>query len=398
MKAKLLAVLMLFAINLANSQPYEMVKEVDSTVLINLQKQVDDLLQQNQANSERINTLITSKDLDSKLKYEIVKGNLKNGLATFKLLNEKINFLKSRQKDNKLDAVVKDLHNPQSNSLNFKFDEVILELVKQHIQPKSKNVAGKILQSVNEITKSPILGSIPTIAPAISISNAVLGLLRSTSIFNDDVDYKKIDAFEKDLHKYIQYYLALNESTSYFMNNVELQTNELGILQQKLYDQLLFFSMTLKYPNQVKSQEEDIGEYMTNLFNHFNNKYVEDLLENAEKMNTNKGVLSYDNILISNNGNLKEANNRLEEFIALINQFEFQYNNYININEQYYKKVLNSLDIAQQNGIASADLVEKKKKEIIVLKEDALKQFKISINLPDLLLNKQSIKYTARIL
>lgn len=398
MKAKLLAVLMLFAINLANSQPYEMVREVDSTVLINLQKQVDDLLQQNQANSERINTLITSKDLDSKLKYEIVKGNLKNGLATFKLLNEKINFLKSRQKDNKLDAVVKDLHNPQSNSLNFKFDEVILELVKQHIQPKSKNVAGKILQSVNEITKSPILGSIPTIAPAISISNAVLGLLRSTSIFNDDVDYKKIDAFEKDLHKYIQYYLALNESTSYFMNNVELQTNELGILQQKLYDQLLFFSMTLKYPNQVKSQEEDIGEYMTNLFNHFNNKYVEDLLENAEKMNTNKGVLSYDNILISNNGNLKEANNRLEEFIALINQFEFQYNNYININEQYYKKVLNSLDIAQQNGIASADLVEKKKKEIIVLKEDALKQFKISINLPDLLLNKQSIKYTARIL
>ncbi len=197
MKAKLLAVLMLFAINLANSQPYEMVKEVDSTVLINLQKQVDDLLQQNQANSERINTLITSKDLDSKLKYEIVRSNLKNGLATFKLLNEKINFLKSRQKDNKLDAVVKDLHNPQSNSLNFKFDEVILELVKQHIQPKSKNVAGKILQSVNEITKSPILGSIPTIAPAISISNAVLGLLRSTSIFNDDVDYKKIDAFEK---------------------------------------------------------------------------------------------------------------------------------------------------------------------------------------------------------
>ncbi|OYD42923.1 hypothetical protein [Sphingobacterium cellulitidis] len=398
MKAKLLAVLMLFAINLANSQPYKMVKEVDSTVLINLQKQVDDLLQQNQANSERINTLITSKDLDAKLKYEIVRSNLKNGLATFKLLNEKINFLKSRQKDNKLDAVVNDLHNPHSNSLNFKFDEVIKDLVKQHIQPKKKNIAGNIIQSVNEITKSPILGSIPTIAPAISISNAVLGLLRSTSIFNDDVDYKKIDAFEKELHKYTQYYLALNESTTYFKTNVELQSNELGILQQKLYDQLLFFSMTLKFPNQIKSQEEDIGEYMTNLFNHFNNKYVENLLENAEKTNTSRGILSYDNILISNNGNLKEANNRLEEFIALINQFEFQYNNYININEQYYKKVLNSLDIAQQNGIASADLVEKKKKEIIVLKEDALKQFKISINLPDLLLNKQSIKYTARIL
>ncbi|MGB7529032.1 hypothetical protein [Sphingobacterium cellulitidis] len=398
MKAKLLAVLMLFAINLANSQPYEMVKEPDSTVLINLQKQVDDLLQQNQANSERINTLITSKDLDSKLKYEIVRSNLKNGLATFKLLNEKINFLKSRQKDNKLDAVVNDLHNPHSNSLNFKFDEVIKDLVKQHIQPKKKNIAGNIIQSVNEITKSPILGSIPTIAPAISISNAVLGLLRSTSIFNDDVDYKKIDAFEKELHKYTQYYLALNESTTYFKTNVELQSNELGILQQKLYDQLLFFSMTLKFPNQIKSQEEDIGEYMTNLFNHFNNKYVEDLLENAEKTNTSRGILSYDNILISNNGNLKEANNRLEEFIALINQFEFQYNNYININEQYYKKVLNSLDIAQQNGIASADLIENKKKEIIALKEDALKQFKISINLPDLLLNKQSIKYTARIL
>lgn len=398
MKAKLLAVLMLFAINLANSQPYEMVKEVDSTVLINLQKQVDDLLQQNQANSERINTLITSKDLDSKLKYEIVRSNLKNGLATFKLLNEKINFLKSRQKDNKLDAVVNDLHNPHSNSLNFKFDEVIKDLVKQHIQPKKKNIAGNIIQSVNEITKSPILGSIPTIAPAISISNAVLGLLRSTSIFNDDVDYKKIDAFEKELHKYTQYYLTLNESTTYFKTNVELQSNELGILQQKLYDQLLFFSMTLKFPNQIKSQEEDIGEYMTNLFNHFNNKYVENLLENAEKTNTSRGILSYDNILISNNGNLKEANNRLEEFIALINQFEFQYNNYININEQYYKKVLNSLDIAKQNGIASADLIENKKKEIIALKEDALKQFKISINLPDLLLNKQSIKYTARIL
>lgn len=372
----------------------------DSSAIKLLIKQVEALQTQSTSYSSSINALLTGKDLDAINKYSLVKQNLTNAIITFQLLNTKINILKAKTTSDKVDNFIKDLNNPQSNTLGFKLDETIIRLVNKNIQPKKKNLAKNIIATVSSITQSPIVTSIPTISPALSVANAVLGVLRSTSIVSEEVDQLKIKAFETDLNNYVEYYVVLNDCNAGFTYSLNNQIQELGLLQQKLYDQVTFFAKTLNYPISTKNENEQMSIYLNNLFLGFNKTFTDKIFFDLEKANTNAltNKVNYEAMLSSNNGNLKDANNRLEEFFGLINQFEFQYNGYFNIYEIYTSKIVKALDIAGTNKIADLSLVITKKTEFSNLKNQAIADIHSSLNLPELLLSKQTIKYTARIL
>jgi hypothetical protein len=383
----------------SQTQTRAVLRSSDSTIIKTLIKQLEELQKQNVNNSSNINALLAGKDFDANNKYTIIKQNVTNAVTVFQLLNSKINILKAKASADKLDVFIKDLNNPQSNALGFKLDETIIKLINQNIQPKKKNLGKKIIDNVSSITKSPIVTSIPVISPAISVANSVLSILRSTNIMEDEVDLGKINAFETALNNYIQYYVALNDGNTGFTYNLANQTQELGLLQQKLYDQVVFFVKTLSYPIQTKSQNEDLGLYLNNLFKAFNRPYIDKLFSDVEKNNTINGKVNYDAILDSNmGGNLKDVNNKLEEFMGLISQFEFQYTSYFNIYEVYNSKILAALDIAGINKIADETLVKSKKAIFNDLKNTATTDIKTSLNLDELSIAKQSIKYTARIL
>lgn len=400
MKKTILLIAFSVALTSAFCQTEPTLQSADSTVIKTLLKQLADLQKQNASNSSSITALLTGKDIDATNKYTIIKQNLTNAVTTFELLNSKINILKSKASSDKLDIFIKELNNPQSNALGFKLDEIIIRLVNENIQPKKKNLAKSIIENVSSITQSPIVKNIPTIAPAISVANSVLSILRSTSIMNDQVDQAKIKSFETALNNYVQYYVALNDGNAGFTYNLTNQTQELSLLQIKLYEQVTFFAKTLNYPIQLKNENEDLSAYLNNLFLSFNKTYIDQMFSDLEQNNTNKTTnkINYDAILASNNGNLKDANNRLEEFIGLINQFEFQYNGYFNIYEVYNTKIIKALDIAATNKIADQNTINMKKSDFNTLKTIAVSDIKSSLNLPQLMLSKQTIKYTARIL
>jgi hypothetical protein len=371
------------------------IAELQRQNTINVGK-IDVLGKQDATNSVKIDAVLGGIDIDARNKYTIIKQNLRNAVVTFQLLNSKINILKSKISTDGFDSFIRDLNNPQSQELGFRFDEIILRLVNENIQPKRNNVGRKIIENVSSITQSPIVTGIPGISSAMGIANSVLSILRSTSIMDNQVDQAKIISFETALGRYTQYYTELNEGNVGFKYNLANQKQELGLLQQKLSEQLIFIAKTLNYSVPTKNQDEELTPYLNNLLLNFNLTYIDQLFSGLE---TNKLVserINYE-IILSNNGNLKEANNRLEEFIGLINQFEFQYNSYFNVYEVYNSKIIIALDLAESTGIANKALITKKKERFNLLKGAAVKDIQQSLNLSELLLNKQSIRYTARI-
>ncbi len=364
-----------------------------------LADQLESLRKVGEANSTSVSSLLAGKDLESKTKYDIIKANLTNTTETFDLLNERIIDLKSQNIGDDFEKLINELNNPESKVLGFSLNEKIIDLVKVHINPKEKNLAARIVASADSITKSPLLKSIPQITPAISIVTNIIGLVRSTGIVKDEIDQKKIRNLENAMSNYVSYYIALNNATQSFAFNVRHQADELGLLQQRLYNQMLVFGGHLKYPLPNKPDNQSLDIYLNNVLNKFDIEWTKKYLTGIETGYNiaTTGKPDYDRILKEELG-LKEANNKIEEIISLVNQFEFMYDEYFEILQSYHDNIEIALDIAKRNKIASETQVDTKKKEFVTKKDAATESLKADINLQKLKDNKATIKYSARIL
>lgn len=371
----------------------------DSLAIERLSKQIEDLMRDNKVNTDNINMLMTSKDLDSRNRYTIVRQNLENAIDAYRILNAKINHLKSHNSARLFESLVNDLNNPESNRLGFRLDQKIVGLVQDNIKPKKRNAATKIYEGVNYIAKSPILGSIPAISPAANLTVSVMGFLRSSSVVTDGVEQATITKLEEELNGYIRYYNLMNEANTEFKYNLNIQKQEIGVLQQGLYEQVEFFAKNIGYNFQPKSDREELGDYLNRLFGNLNRAYVTKVFNELEKAHTSGNRINYDQILNSAKGNqLKDINNRLEEFIGLINQYEFQYNTHFRYHSLYSEKMKSALDEAVKMGITKSSLVDDIKAEFEKLQRQTDVDFKASIHIDELLIAKQSIRYTARVL
>ncbi len=352
-------------------------------------------------NSEQISNLLRSRELDAHGKYDLVRQNLVGAVAMIHSLNGKVNILKSHISATSLDNFVTELNSPQSNKLGFTLDKTIIELINTHIQPQlvKKNFGPLLLQTVQDISKSPLLASIPGLTPALSISNTVITLLRSTSLVKDEVvDPTKIKAFEAALNKYVQYYMALNEATQQFNYGIQRHQDALGLMQQKLYEHSLFFAKALGYTAPMRGPDEKLGEYLNRLLLGFNQDYAATFFVNLERLNTINGSrIDYERLLATNSS-LKEANNRVEELATLVNQFEFEFNEFLNSMELYGSRVAASLDIAGENRIAAQSIIDRNKTEFKRLQSQALTDIRASINIKELIERKQNLPYTMRVL
>lgn len=372
---------------------------VDSLMIDRLTRQIDDLMRDNKTNTENINMLLASKDLDARNRYGIVRQNLENSIDTYRILNARINNLKSHNSARLFESLVNELNNPESNKLGFRLDEKIVSLVQENIRPKRKNVANKIHEAVNHIAKSPILGAIPVISPAANLTSSVMGFLRSTSVVTDGIEQSTITDLESQLSGYIRYYNLMNEANTEFKYNLNIQKQEIGVLQQSLLEQIGFFAQSVGYMMPLKPDREELGAYLNRVFAAFNRAYVTNVFAELERAHTTGGRINYDQILLSAQGNqLKDVNNKLEEFIGLINQFEFQYNTHFRYNSLYAEKMKTALDEAVKMGITQVTLVEDIKTEFEQLQNRTDVDFRTSIHIDELLQAKQSIRYTARVI
>ncbi|HVB02942.1 MAG TPA: hypothetical protein VNE41_04400 [Chitinophagaceae bacterium] len=373
----------------------------NDTMLKKLYDRVQKIKDNDQQNTQAIQGLLQGKEIDNMTKYELVKNNIINAAQTYYLLNKKITDLKSRTTSNSLDVFITSLNNPESKELGFSFSERVVELVKTVVlQGKAdKSEKGqKLLIATNSIINSPIFKSFAALTPPLGIASALLTFFQSASINNKMINQKNLAKFEKELNKYVVYYSSLNEGNQKFQYGLNFNTDQLSSLHQSMFNHLLFTASALKFPLPVRNDTVSIGETLNQFFFTFNKESVEEFFNRLERQYTTPGTNHIDyGRLLRENGNLKEVNNQLEDLVLQTKHFESLYNDYFSLTDTYYNQVINSLQIAANNGLADKNLVLQKQNEFRLLKQEAERDIRASINIEELKNNTDNIKYRYKI-
>lgn len=371
----------------------------DAATIARLNKQIENLTRELKGNTENIHMLMASKDLDAQNRYMIVRQNLENATDAYRLLHTKIQSMINYQSDRLFEPLVKELGNPESDKLGFRFDQKVVSLVEDNVKPKKRNMATKIYDGVTSIANNPVVSVIPVVSPAAQLTSSVMGFLRSTSVMTNDVDQATIAKMENELNGYIRFYNLLAEANTEFDYNLNIQRQELSLLQRNLYDQVRYLAQKVGLEPEVRGEKEDIGEYLNKLFLRLDQNYVTNMFTQFEQKNSSDNRINYDQMLVTDEGNdLKDANNRLEEFVGLINQLEFQYAKHYRYTDLYTEKVKAALDEAATIGITADNIRSQIKTEMDAVQTSTDNDFRTAINMDELTKAKKSIRYTARII
>lgn len=373
------------------------VKTADTTI----KKILDDLQRvadSDKQNSQAIESLSRGREFDNITKYNLVKNNLIQASETYYLLNKKIIDLKSRTTTSNLDVFITSLNNPESKELGFSLSDRVVELVEKIIlKGKSdKNERNtKLVESTKSIINSPIFKSFTSLTPPLAIASSVMGFLHSVSQSNKAINHKLLMEFEKELNKYVIYYTALNDANQKFEFGLNFNKDQLSLLQDNMYDHLAFTANVLKMPLPARGNKT-IAESLNEYFIDFRKEKVVDYFAKLEEKWTKGKKIDYEGLL-NDNMNLKEANNQLEDLILQTKRFENLYNEYFSLLDSYYTKVNHSLRLAQDNGLADKGIVETKQNEFRVLKNEAVQEIQSSINMRELTINVEKVKYRYRV-
>lgn len=369
------------------------------TTLERLLNQVTQLNENERQNSTAIHGLLQGKEIDNMTKYKLLKSNLISATRTYYLLNKKIIDLKSRATSNNLDVFITSLNNPESKALGFSFSEKVISLVKSVVlegrADKNKRNAS-IVKTTESILNSPIFKGFTTLAPPLGIANSIMTFFHTLSVNNKSINEKNLKKFEDELNKYVAYYTALNEGNQKFQYGLNFNKDQLNMLQQNMYDHLLFTASALGFPPPKRKGGESIGVALNNYFMSFNKEGTEKFFSDLEKKYTEKGKINYERLL-RENMSLKEANNQLEDLVMQTKRFENLYNEYFNLLDSYYGTVINAMNIARDNGLADKNLVKSKQEEFTNLKNEAIADIQASINVAELQNNTDNIKYRYKI-
>lgn len=373
------------------------VKMADTTI----KKILDDLQRvadSDKQNSQAIESLSRGREFDNITKYNLVKNNLIQASETYYLLNKKIIDLKSRTTTSNLDVFITSLNNPESKELGFSLSDRVVELVEKIIlKGKSdKNERNtKLVESTKSIINSPIFKSFTSLTPPLAIASSVMGFLHSVSQSNKAINHQLLQDFEKELNKYVIYYTALNDANQKFEFGLNFNKDQLSLLQDNMYDHLAFTANVLKMPLPARGNKT-IAESLNDYFIDFRKEKVVDYFAKLEEKWTKGKKIDYEGLL-NDNMNLKEANNQLEDLILQTKRFENLYNEYFSLLDSYYTKVNHSLRLAQDNGLADKGIVETKQNEFRQLKNEAVQEIQSSINMRELTINVEKVKYRYRI-
>jgi hypothetical protein len=371
------------------------------TALQRLLQQVKQITDNERQNSTAIHGLLQGKEVDNMTKYKLLKANLISASQTYYLLNKKILDLKSRTTSNNLDVFITSLNNPESKALGFSFSEKVIDLVKNvvlegKIDKNKRNES--IVNTTQSILNSPIFRGFTALAPPLGIANSIMTFFHTLSVDNKNINQQNLKKFEGELNKYVSYYTALNEGNQKFQYGLNFNKDQLNMLQQNMYDHLLFSASALGFKPPVRKDGEPVGVTLNQYFLSFNRESTIRFFDNLEKKYTIPGTtkINYEELL-RENMSLKEANNQLEDLVMQTKRFENLYNEYFSLLDSYYSTVIHAMNIASDNGLADKNIVKQKQQEFTGLKNEAITDIQASINIAELKNNTDNIKYRYKI-
>jgi hypothetical protein len=135
---------------------------------------------------------------------------------------------------------VSQLNSPTNEDLGFSLNEEIVTLLDETIIKKNPRFNDrnpeKFRMMVRSIIENPITTTLTSSIPALSSIRAVVDLVSSVSVREQNVTVDDFSAFQQSLNKYIQHYEALAQASYDFNSNLDKLKVKTDALRTVLYN------------------------------------------------------------------------------------------------------------------------------------------------------------------
>jgi hypothetical protein len=395
MKKHLLFILLIGfpIIVLSQNQNSDSIVKVLIKDLQNLKTDNENLQKRIESQDIVLSDLTKIQRLSDHTKWEIIKSNIKTGRKSYDFLSKKITALKSELISQDYQNYIKSLGSVKNSPLGFSFDEVILKTAQDNVIFKQKNFVDRFEKTVKSISNSLLAGLIPYASEAITISNSVLNIAYSAGFQNVKVDLDKIKSFEKELNRYISYYIELDKA-NVLNNSFNYQTVVLlESIQHDLLTEIKKSGIKLNFtPREMKSNET-IDNYLIAILNDFSDEYVDNYLKEVKSKHKN------DVDVLQLESNVKNVNNNLDNLIQLSNRFKNIYDSYFELSSNYYTQLRNTLELANKNKIIEpikekneVQVYDELMSSLTVKRQKSESTLKSNVNIDELLKSNNKIE------
>jgi hypothetical protein len=316
---------------------------LDSAV-IELTKQYRLLLTENDNLRTTVNDLTTNQKLTDANRWTKIKSNLQSSTEAYKLLGDKTITLKTIFINTDFQKFVNSLSSIDKNPLGFSFVDVIKKAATSQTMFSKKTTGEKFINTVEAITKSPLINLIPYASEAVKISNSIINVAYSAGIHKSKVDLSKIQKFEEDLNKYISYYVKLDSANAINSVTVVQVITLIEGIQSDLIKKIQQDSENLNITLRALKSGESLDLYLRECLNRYSKERIDSIISVKEQGKTPEQILRRETSLIL-------VNNTLDDFIEIEKKFRIVFDSYFELESKYYKLIGNSLLTAKKNGI-----------------------------------------------
>lgn len=322
-----------------------------------MEKEIELLKSYNESLSENLditkkalNNLINDKNITDETRWISLRSSIVHSTQIYKKLSDDIINLKSRMTDQDYQGFINSLGSIEGGPLGFSLEEVIMESAKKIGLFDTKTKMDRFLEISNNIVSSPLTSGVPFVSQAFFASNSLINVAYSTMFTEKKPDFQKLGKFEGELNKYLVYFSALDKANAINQSSNSERVVLLENLQLELLAKLKKDSAKLGYLMPERTSSETLDIYFNRVLSGFSNEYVEQYVSQVEKKYISSGQVNYA-ALIQNESELKNYSNQINSTVELAKKFILYYDNFFELADNYHLKVLEALELANQNNI-----------------------------------------------
>jgi hypothetical protein len=324
----------------------------------------------------------TRLEINEESRYRIIKNNLLYSFEFFEILNDKLNTLEAFNQLETYQMILTDLNNPSSEAMGFSYNKKVMQLLETNLPPMKKK--SRFMDFAKVLLDNPAVKGITSLTPVLNIGTSVFSYVTALSANEDKVTTENLTTLKRDLDKYTNYYVSLNNAnqsfnaslSSFKVSNTNLHNKLREFVVKNLKES--GFNPKPTDPN----METSSANYLTYLFSVYNRESAYKYLDEIEKKNTDKGKINYGKIL-ENNPQLINMNKRTEEVISLHKDFEHLFGQYMAMLEKNNKDMIAIMEQAAVDKLSDTpSMVTQQVEKLKVEKRKGVESIEKAINLP----------------
>ncbi len=324
----------------------------------------------------------TRLEINEESRYRIIKSNLLYSFEFFEILNDKLNTLEAFNQLETYQMMLTDLNNPSSEAMGFSYNKKVMQLLETNLPPMKKK--SRFMDFAKVLLDNPAVKGITSLTPVLNIGTSVFSYVTALSANEDKVTTENLTSLKRDLDKYTNYYVSLNNAnqsfnaslSSFKVSNTNLHNKLREFVVKNLKES--GFNPKVTDPN----LETSSSTYLTYLFSVYNRESAHKYMEEIEKKFTDKGKINYGKIL-EGNPQLINMNKRTEEVIGLHKDFEHLFGQYMAMLEKNNKDMIVIMEQAAVDKLSDTpSMVTQQVEKLKVEKRKGVESIEKAINLP----------------